>query len=175
MTDLIIREATVADAERLSLIASATFIDTFAGVLDGDAVVVHCTSEHAPDQFAAMLAKGARAWIAELGGAPIGYALLKQPELEAAREGDVELKKIYVLSRFHGTGIARALFDAALKGSKGFERLLLGVKDDNNRAIAFYSKMGFEQIGTRRFPVGDQLYDDLVMALVLPRQIEAAE
>ena len=48
-------------------------------------------------------------------------------------------------------------------------RLLLGVKDDNHRAIAFYTKQGFRQIATRRFDVGGTLYDDVVLARDLDR------
>jgi ribosomal protein S18 acetylase RimI-like enzyme len=44
------------------------------------------------------------------------------------------------------------------------ERLLLGVYAGNTRAIRFYQKQGFEQIGDRRFQVGDRFYDDIVLA-----------
>ena len=49
------------------------------------------------------------------------------------------------------------------------ERLVLGVKNDNHRAIGFYTKQGFRQIGTRRFDVGGTLYDDVVLACDLDR------
>lgn len=113
--------------------------------------------------------RAARAWLAELDHAPIGYALLIRPELDAAIDGDIELKKIYLLSRFHGSGIAQRLLAAALDGAQGMRRLLLGVKADNHRAIAFYTKQGFRQIGTRRFDVGGTFYDDVVLARDLDR------
>jgi diamine N-acetyltransferase len=164
-----VREADGNDAGRLALVSDATFLETFAGMISGDALVTHCQRRHAPTYLSQLLADGARAWLAELDGAPIGYALLTAPELDAAREGDIELKKIYVLSRFHGTGIAARLLDAALTGAEGHARLLLGVKDDNHRAIGFYTKQGFHQIGTRRFDVGGTLYDDVVLARDLDR------
>ena len=159
-----IRSATTDDATRISLVANATFLEAFAGKIDGAALVAHCATAHAADQIASILENGGRAWLAELGGSPIGYALLTAPDLEAAREGDRELKKIYLLSRFHGTGVAKDLFEAAVDGAYGFKRLLLGVKNDNHRAIAFYTKQGFERIGTRQFDVGGTLYDDVVLA-----------
>ena len=164
---VIIRQAGVSDAARLSLISDATFLETFAGSIDGDALVAHCREKHAPDYLAKLIEDGAKAWLAELDGAPIGYALLTAPELEAARDGDVELKKIYLLSRFHGGGVAKQLFEAALDGAKGHKRLLLGVKDDNTRAISFYKRQGFGVIGTRQFDVGGELYDDFVFARAL--------
>ena len=164
-----VREASGEDVGRLSLVSDATFLETFAGMIDGDALVTHCHKRHAPAYLRELLDGGARAWLAELDGAPVGYALLTAPELDAARDGDVELKKIYLLSRFHASGIAARLFDAALAGAAGHARLLLGVKDDNRRAIAFYTKHGFHQIATRRFDVGGTLYDDVVLALDIER------
>ncbi|MEL7690627.1 GNAT family N-acetyltransferase [Citromicrobium bathyomarinum] len=166
---VVVREAGGEDAGRLALVSDATFLETFAGMISGDALVTHCQRRHAPAYLSELLADGARAWLAELDAAPVGYALLTAPELDAAREGDIELKKIYVLSRFHGSGIAARLLDAALAGAAGHARLLLGVKEDNNRAIAFYTKQGFHQIGTRRFDVGGTLYDDVVLARDLDR------
>ena len=162
--DITIREASVADAARLSLVADATFLETFAGLIDGEALVAHCARHHEPDHLRAGLAAGARAWLAELDGAPVGYALLVEPELDAAEPGDIELKKIYLLSRFHGGDTAARLLASVIAGTAGHSRLLLGVKDDNHRAIGFYAKHGFRQIATRRFDVGGTLYDDVVLA-----------
>ena len=164
---VVVREADGEDAGRLALVSDATFLETFAGMISGDALVTHCQRRHAPDYLRQLLEGGAR--VAQLDGAPIGYALLTAPELDAAREGDIELKKIYVLSRFHGSGLAARLLDAALAGAAGHARLLLGVKNDNHRAIGFYTKQGFRQIGTRRFDVGGTLYDDVVLACDLDR------
>ena len=161
---VLIRAATSADVGRLSLISDATFLETFAGEIAGDALVAHCAEKHSPAYLASLMDAGATAWLAELDGAPIGYALVNRPELDAAQDGDIELKKIYLLSRFHGSGIAARLFDAALEGVTGNDRLLLGVKANNDRAIAFYTKQGFTQIGTRRFDVGGTFYDDVVLA-----------
>jgi len=160
-----VRSAAQADADKLSLVSDATFLESFAHEVPGDAMLTHCRTLHAPAYLARCIADGAKAWLAEIRGTPIGYAMLTlEPELDAAREGDVELKKIYVLSRFQGTGTAQALFAEVLKAATGNKRLLLGVKDDNHRAISFYKREGFETIGTRQFNVGGALYDDLVLA-----------
>ena len=162
--DIAIREASAGDAARLSLVAGATFLETFAGMIDGEALVTHCARHHAVDHLRERLAGGARAWLAELDGAPVGYAMLTAPELDASGPGDIELKKIYLLSRFHGGDTAARLLASVIAGAAEHSRLLLGVKDDNHRAIGFYAKHGFRQIATRRFDVGGTLYDDVVLA-----------
>lgn len=161
-----IREAGPEDASALALIGAATFLETFAGILDGDAIVGHCAAQHSDAAYRAHLADGARAWIAEAqpSGAPVGFVLVGKPDLAAAGEGDIELKRIYSLSRFHGSGLGAALMQQALGAACGHRRLLLGVYARNERALAFYRKQGFADLGTRQFNVGGKLYDDLVLA-----------
>ena len=55
---------------------------------------------------------------------------------------------------------ARFFAQAARMGSR---RLLLGVYEKNDRAIAFYERFGFARVGTRRFRVGRTDYDDLIL------------
>ena len=166
-----IREARAEDAAALGVVGTATFLETFAGVLDGSAIVEHCRRNNSAEAYARHLSGGSRAWLAEVapGGAPAGFALTTAPDLPGARDGDIELKRIYTLSRFHGEGIGAALMEAVLAAAAGFERVLLGVYAGNRRAIAFYRKHGFDQVATRQFDVGGTLYDDIVLARPLAR------
>lgn len=163
-----IRAATPEDAETLSLIGSATFLDSFAGVVHGQGLLAHCHTSHSPETYRRYLANGGKAWLAEVepGHAPVGYALTCKPELDQATDGDIELKRIYVLSRFQGSVIASVLMRHVLESAQagGHKRLLLGVKNDNHRALNFYAKNNFETIGSRSFDVGGTIYDDFVLA-----------
>lgn len=161
---MVIRPAQAGDESRLALVGAATFLETFAGQIAGNALIAHCDVQHGAEAYQSYLANGAHAWLAELNGAPIGYALLSEPELAAAQAGDLELKRIYLLSRFHGGGAGKRLLDAVLLAAEASRRLLLGVKADNLRAIAFYGKHGFRQIAIRQFDVGGTIYDDIVLA-----------
>lgn len=169
-----LRAASIEDCDALALVGAATFLDAFAGILDGEGLIEHCRRQHAAEAYRAALSSSGKAWLAEaeVGGAPIGYALARAPTLEQAEPGDIELKRIYALSRYHGTGIAADLLQAVIAAHADSERLLLGVKDDNHRAIAFYRKHDFDTIGTRRFDVGGVLYDDIVMARPLKQTLQ---
>ena len=87
-------------------------------------------------------------WLAEAdpGRAPVGYAVLTAPDLpEAApREGDVEIRRIYLLSRFQGGGLGRGLMEAALAAAQeaGKRRVVLGAYRENP-VVAFYQRFGF--------------------------------
>ena len=74
--DWSVRQATKDDAATLALVGAATFLETFAGVLDGTAFVAHCQKEHSSAAYQAHHRSGGTAWLAEArqGGAPIGFA-----------------------------------------------------------------------------------------------------
>ena len=167
-----VRSATIDDADSLALIGAATFLETFAGILDGSAIVAHCARVHSPEAYRALLGDGAKAWLATVtpGDAPVGFALVAKPDLPGAIDGDVELKRIYTLSRLHGTGVGAALMDAVFAATGDAKRMLLGVYTGNARAIAFYGKHGFQKIADRQFNVGGKLYDDTVLARSLGTQ-----
>ena len=60
----------------------------------------------------------------------MGFALLSPPDLQVpAGPGDVELKRLYLLHRFHGGGAGAALMEAVADAAAraGFDRLLLSV------------------------------------------------
>jgi ribosomal protein S18 acetylase RimI-like enzyme len=161
-----IRAAGPEDAPALALVGAATFLETFAGTVDGGAIVRHCARVHSAEAYARQFRDGASAFLATTapGDAPVGYALLGRPDLPGAADGDIELKRIYALSRFHGSGLGNALMAAALAAAAGHRRLALGVYRGNARALAFYARHGFATVGERRFDVGGIAYDDLVLA-----------
>jgi ribosomal protein S18 acetylase RimI-like enzyme len=166
-----LRECTPADAEALSLVGAATFLETFAGVLDGRAVVAHCAQAHDPTRYVQLLALGCRIWIAEVepDRCPVGYVVAGPCLLPIARLGELDIKRIYVLSRWHGSGIGKALMEKAVEYARSDhqERLIVGVYVGNARAQAFYEGWGFEKIGERTFSVGPKQYEDYVYALTL--------
>lgn len=169
-----VRRAVPGDAPALSLVGSATFLDAFAGVIDGGDIVAHCVKQHSVAVYDAWLASSDVAvWLAETvdGGAPVGFAVLDRPNLplDDLQPDDLELKRIYVLSRFHGSGVGPRLMKEAMDEARrrGARRALLGVYSGNARALAFYAKTGFIRIGARQFQVGAHTYSDHILSLPL--------
>lgn len=171
--DVTIRACGADDAAALSLVGQATFLETYAGALPVSDILAHCQGEHGAAHYAAWLGRpGYRMWIAEMadGAAPIGYAVVSPPDLPVPTgPHDLELKRIYLLHRFHGSGVGARLMAAALEGARaaGASRLLLGVYGGNVRAMDFYERQGFTRAGVRKFRVGANEYDDLVLAKAL--------
>ncbi len=185
-----LRPAVMDDAAALALVGAATFLEAFTWMLPGADILSHCAQHHTAEAYRAYLAQpDTRITLAEAcpGGAPVGYAMLTAPELPsfAVQSFDIELKRIYLFSRFRSaatpvvvsraTGLAepvpglragQALLEAAVAEALalGRRRLLLGTHAGNAQAIAFYRKHGFTEAGTRTFQVGSQVCCDLIFA-----------
>lgn len=163
-----LRRAGIADAAKLSIIGIATFLENFANDHDGDEVVRYLTETHSPDWYAGALAKpDTAAWIVEeAAGCPVGYAMVVPGGLPGSDPvADTELKRIYMLSRWHGRGFGGKLYDA-VEGeaqARGATRLVLSVYVENTSAQRFYSSKGFERVGRWTFE-GFAASEDFVMA-----------
>lgn len=172
--EIVIRAAVRCDEEALSAVGKASFLEAFAGILDGGDIIAHCERQHAASVYRDWLADGdMRIWLAEAmpGRAPIGYLVLAPAKLPVAdpHADDLEIKRIYLLHRFHGQRVGKCLMDAAVAEARtrGAGRVLLGVYAGNDDALAFYQRCGFHRIGQRTFRVGDTDYDDIILALPL--------
>jgi diamine N-acetyltransferase len=163
-----LRECVVGDEERLALVGAASFLEAFAGFLRGEDILAHCRKHHSAEKYAAMLADPeTRMVMAEVKGSAVGYAVVCPPDLPVPLTADdMELKRIYMLHRFQGSGMGAALMDWSVDTARrlGKRRLLLGVNDANDKAVVFYRRHGFEHAGTRRFEVGNMLCSDFILA-----------
>lgn len=177
--DFALRECGPGDAAALALVGSATFLEAYAGLLPAESILWHTATNHSEAAYTQLLGlPTTRAWVAEVPptwaqgrGAPVGYAVLSAPDFapDLVRPDDVELKRIYCFSRFHGVQVGQQLFDAALAAAAkaGARRVLLGVHRDNKRPLAFYARNGFVAVGARSFRLGDKVFDDFVLARTL--------
>lgn len=186
---LVLRAATVNDAEALALVGAATFLEAYTWMLPGPDILAFCRTQHTEEFYASALALAStRITLAVTGPrenpqAPVGYAMVTAPDLPSfdVQPGDAELKRIYLLSRFRseatpvldaqgevvpGLRGGQALMDAAIASARslGARRLLLGTHEGNERALRFYRRNGFQDAGTRTFQVGAQQCCDRILA-----------
>lgn len=186
-----LRRATPADAPALALTGAATFLEAFTWMLPGADIVAHSLKNHTAEAYARYLddpktritlaVTGSPGLFPSEPGSVVGYALVCTPDLPTIEllPTDLELKRIYLFSRFRrvpvlradgqpipGLRPAQALMDCAFADARdlGATRLLLGTHAENTRAIAFYHRNGFVEVGTRTFQVGKQQCRDLILA-----------
>ncbi|MGC5617460.1 tRNA (guanosine(37)-N1)-methyltransferase TrmD [Georgenia sp. Z1491] len=182
-----VRAATTDDAEAVATLAADTFAlacPPGTAQADIDAFVAeHLTAERMRDHAASATAiLQVAATGGEGAGTVVGYTLTHLPAraedppyaddvagLVTARPA-AELSKIYVAAEMLGSGLGRILLEAAASAAAASEvdgspvrALWLGTNARNRRARKAYERAGFVVVGPRRFRVGDQVHDDVVM------------
>ena len=106
-------------------------------------------------------------WIAFANRLPVGYAKLKLHSNSGFVDSKevCQLQKIYVLKDFLSMKIGLGLQDALLEKAKelNFTQIWLSVLNSNERAIRFYEKSGFEQVGNHDFQIGRENFEFIAM------------
>ena len=76
-----------------------------------------------------------------------------------------EIYRLYVDKEWHGKGLAQELMSASLETMKirGSDMIWLGVWENNSRAISFYRKFDFSEVGVHIFSVGRDPQRDIIM------------
>jgi ribosomal protein S18 acetylase RimI-like enzyme len=166
---VIIRRATKDDAERLAAFARRTFIETFGPDNTAEDMAMHVERAFgAETQLGEIRDAHMITLLAELGAALAGFAQVRQGQWPACVTGDspVELWRFYVDLPFHGRGIAQTLMRSVEQAARevGGRTLWLGVWERNPRAITFYTKCGFVDVGEHAFIFGTEEQTDRVMA-----------
>ena len=172
--EIIVRAARAGDEAALSLLGGATFLESYAHLLPVTDIIGHVGRQHAASVYERWLGDpSCRIWLAEHmpGRAPVGYAVVTPPDLPmpGIGQGDLEIRRIYLLHRFQRGGLGRKLMAETIAHGRAVaaKRLLLGVYSRNAAALAFYERLGFARVGTRQFRVGANDYFDYILSLDL--------
>jgi ribosomal protein S18 acetylase RimI-like enzyme len=175
-----LRDAAPGDAGALATVAERTFRDTFAEANTAADIDAHCASNFGPDrQLAETSDSGWTTIVAVVDESLVGFGQLRwsRPPDCVSGAKPQEIARLYVDKAFHGRGLASLLMDALLtRGTAaGADVIWLGVWEHNPRALAFYRKSGFEEVGDHSFLLGSDRQRDIVMCRKLgpadgPRQ-----
>jgi ribosomal protein S18 acetylase RimI-like enzyme len=170
--EIIIREAIPADSSLIAELSVKTFYETYAAHNSIEDMAKYTSSHFGEDRIRKEIEeKNPIYFLCHFNGSPAGYAAIRyenQPvELSGFRAA--EIGRIYVLSEFKNKGIGKKLIRQCVEAAvcQGFERLWLGVWQENQTAIKFYEKNGFSRIGIQTFLLGDDLQQDWIMCRIL--------
>lgn len=152
-TDVVIRRATVEDAEGVVRANEASWNAAMAPVIDKELEELMPFDDRVAryrDGMATAPA-GVGVWVADRGGTIVGHASV------AVEEGVAELRGLYVVPDEWGSGVAGALHDAALAGIRdmGATKAVLWVVDQNTRARRFYERHGWTVDGETKASMFD--------------------
>jgi GNAT superfamily N-acetyltransferase len=164
------RDASEDDVAAVDAVFRTSFCDTFAH-LYSDEDLQAFLAKFTPQAWAEEVASPGYAFrLAEDDGRAVGYVKLGPLTLPVeVGERACELRQLYVLRAFHGSGIAAELMDWAIGEARrrGIGELYLTVYTDNHRARRFYERRGFTAVGRYDFMVGNHADEDIIMRLQL--------
>jgi diamine N-acetyltransferase len=164
-----VRPAGPADAAWLAALAERTFRETYTAHNTPENMERYVAAHFGPGRQAAELRDPRMTTLViEVDGRAAGYAQLARSEPPPPVTGPVPLEvvRFYVDRPWHGQGVAQTLMAAVVDAARGSgaRTLWLGVWERNERAIAFYRKSGFEDVGSQTFVLGDDHQRDFVLA-----------
>ncbi len=162
-----IRQLTKEELRKVQSIAHRTWPTTFANILSAEQIVYMLNWMYSLEMLESQLDKGHTFLLAEEEGKELGFAGF---ELNYSEGPKAKLHKIYLLPEAQGKGAGKALIlevaDRARKA--GQKSLLLNVNKYNQKAIDFYSRIGFNEIYKEVIDIGNgYVMDDVVMELNL--------
>jgi GNAT superfamily N-acetyltransferase len=174
-----IRQADPSDASALAAFAAEAFADTFGMDNTPEDMAAYLAQAFGEVQQRAELSDPAcTVLLAEREGGLMGYAMLRDGAAPSGATGiaagsAMEIARLYAGQRWIGTGVGAALMQRCidLAASRARRWIWLGVWERNARAIAFYARWGFADVGSQHFQLGADRQTDRIMA----RQLAAQE
>ena len=169
-----IRHGRASDATALAELAGRTFRETFADGSSAEDLALHLAQAYGtPQQQHELDDPDVTTLLVETEGQLAGYAQVRSGVTPQCVSGEspLELWRFYIAQPWHGRGLAQALMSRveleALQ--RGCRTLWLGVWEHNTRAIAFYQKSGFTDVGSHVFMVGTDAQTDRILVRSLSR------
>lgn len=164
-----LRYGTDQDASALAAFAAQAFADTYRDLDDPKDIADYVAEHFSVAAVSAVLRDPAfTTLLAESAGRIAGYAVLKSAEAPRCVTGPdaIELARFYLGAEFIGQGLGtRLMREVHAQASRlGGKTLWLGVYDRNVRAIQFYERCGFLQVGGKEFLFGGRIYIDPLYA-----------
>jgi ribosomal protein S18 acetylase RimI-like enzyme len=165
-----VAKANLATATRLATLGRQTFTETFAADNKPEDLAEFLAQAYGPELQLRELQEPRHTFLlAEMQGQLVGFAKLwRDSSLGVATDelaqGRLELKQLYVVEDWIGTGLGAALMRRVLEiaQAENCTAIVLGVWEHNARAKAFYQRFGFREVGEVEFKLGQDVQRDLI-------------
>lgn len=168
LADVTFCQASVKDAAELAAFAARSFREAFSALNNPDDLQAHVATVYGLAQQTAEIADPSIVTIiARFNGELVAYAQVRQstPPACVTYAAPIELYRFYVDQRAHGSGLASKLMQEVHQAAREFQggHIWLSAWEKSTRAIAFYKKEKFVDVGSAFFMVGPDKQDDRVL------------
>ena len=175
---LVIRPATVADAENLADLGAETFTETFGHLYPPEDLREFLLTTHSLSAWTRVLTDATRGvWVATLADrTPMGFIAVGPCKLpvENCEPTAGEIHQLYVLARHHNLRLGSRLMDVGLEwlNAQGSAPIYIGVWSENLGAQRFYARYGFNKVGEYGFRVGSTVDHEFILKRASQSQLE---
>jgi ribosomal protein S18 acetylase RimI-like enzyme len=172
MRSLVIRRANKEDAGLIANFSWQTFFDTYATYNTREDMENFMNKNFTKDIISNELEEKKITYLlAYLKREIVGYVKLCESVNPKGldEENTMEISRFYASKNKIGSGVGKELMQRCIEEAKNKNKdvLWLCVWSQNQRAIQFYRKFGFEKFGDAIFMLGNDAQDDWLMKLNL--------
>ena len=168
MQEFLIRFATADDAELIADLSRRTFHESFGYVNTKEIMDKFMNEQFTREKLIKEVTEPGNTFLLAFDGdTPVGYVRMREGKkfAEFDSKDSIEIARIYSVNSYLGTGVGQQLMRQCIFIAKELKKeiIWLGVWEKNPRAIAFYSKWGFEKFSEQDFLLGDDLQKDWLL------------
>ena len=168
MPEITIRYATAEDAELIADLSRKTFSETFGYVNTKENMDKFMNEQFTRENLIKEVGEPENIFLLAFDGdIPVGYARMREGQKfpEFNDKDSIEIARIYAINSYIGTGVGQQLMRQCIFIAKEMKKevIWLGVWEKNPRAIAFYTKWGFEKFNEHNFLLGEDLQKDWLL------------
>lgn len=166
-----VAKRTAAVAAQLAEFGRQAFQDTYSATNRPEDVAAYVAETFGPEKQLTELEDANTVFLlAQMPQGLVGYAKLyigSAPGLAPGKSpaDRLEVERLYVQEDWIGTGLGATLMRRTIEEARAHRcrSVVLGVWEKNERALAFYQRFGFRQIGTHVFQLGSDSQNDLIL------------
>jgi ribosomal protein S18 acetylase RimI-like enzyme len=166
--EMTITRCTENEWKQLQEISRITFDETFRAQNKPENMEAYLTQAFTEEKIKNELSEeNSQFFFINAGEEPAGYLKVNIADAQTEEMGNeaLEIERIYILKAFQNRGLGRILFDKTMDIADEMQasKIWLGIWEKNNKAIAFYKKLGFSEYGSHSFYMGDEEQTDIIM------------
>ena len=166
--DIRFRECTVEDLPELCAFSKEVFYESFRDACSPEDMEAFLRDRYSAGRIRdELLNPDSTFCFLYLNGCLSGYIKINEAPAQTDIHDDsaLELERIYVSGKAQGKGCGSYLLEqvTGTAKQKGKEYIWLGVWEKNLKALSFYRKHGFREIGTHTFMIGADAQTDYIM------------
>lgn len=158
----------MADIDELRTLSIQTYYETFASLNTSENMEKYLRCAFDREKLRKELEDKNSLFFFLLSGEKLaGYLKVNEApsQTDVNDPASLEIERIYVSGEFQGEGLGRYLMELAIRMAVERKKkyVWLGVWEKNEKAIRFYKRNGFCQIGTHSFVMGEDVQTDYIM------------